>query len=324
VTPSPRASTGTTTRGSGRARVPSARPAGTGDRSGAAPTPAARPFSLATLFKPGAAAGAPPPERTRPWWGFGDVLLWWVLGFVGSQICLGILIVQGGYGPPGRRGSRVGEGIGRLATDHRVEVARTVADMPLWMTQVVVLLPLWAAFIGGAIYATVHKGFGPVRDLKISFRPIDAPVGLAVGLFGQLLLVPAVYRLLFVFTGEQDVSAAARTITDKATSPALVVLVFLTVGIVAPVAEELFFRGLALQSLTRRFGPLWGLLGSSAFFAAVHLNPLLFVALMPFAMVLAALVLHFDRLGPAIVAHVAFNLATAVLLVSGWEASLPW
>ena len=92
-------------------------------------------------------------------------------------------------------------------------------------------------------------------------------------------------------------------------------LVFVTVGFVAPFAEELFFRGLALQSLVRRFGRVWGLLLSAAFFAVVHGNPLTFVALAPFAIVLGLLVLRFDRLGPAIAAHVGYNLVTATVLV---------
>jgi membrane protease YdiL (CAAX protease family) len=324
VTPKARPPGGSVPRPSGRGRVtdtPARPPAGAPED----PAPRRRSLTVAGLLNPGRAAGVPPAERVRPWWGFGDVVLWYLIGRIGAQLVMEFAAVQGGYRQAtGGRGSRVGEGIGRLTSRGRLEVTRTLADMPLWLSQVVILLPMWASFIGGAVYATVHKGFGPVRDLKISFRPVDVPVGLAVGMFGQLVLTPALYWVLFRFTGEQDVSASARGITDKATSPALVVLLFLTVGIVAPVAEELFFRGLALQSLIRRFDPAWALVLSSAFFAAVHLSPLLFVALMPFAMLLAGLVLYFGRLGPAIVAHITFNLVTATLLVFEPDLPLPW
>jgi membrane protease YdiL (CAAX protease family) len=278
-------------------------------------------FSLRRLFDPSAGL---PAERTRPWWGFGDVIAWFLVAQVLNLVFSLMVASWAGYAldRPTGIGSRMGELLGRVTTDQAPTTTKTWADVPLWLSQGVLLLPLWACFIGGSIFATVRKGFGPVKDLKIAIRWIDVPIGLAVGLVSQLIITPLLYRFLFIFTGEQDVSAGARGITDKATSPLLVILVFVTVGFVAPIAEEIFFRGLALQSLVRRFGPLGGILLSSAFFAVAHTNPLYFVALMPFAMVLAWMVLRFDRLGPAFTAHIAFNLVTATLLVFGWEA--PW
>jgi uncharacterized protein len=263
-------------------------------------------------------------ERERPWWGFGDVLLWFVVGQT-LALLVPIYVAQlAGYAfdRPIGPGSRSGEVIGRVASGQGPEVTRTWVDLPLWLSQGVLMLPLWAAFIGGPLVATARKGFGPVKDLRLRVRPLDIPLGLAIGLAAQLVLNPLLYWVLFRFTGEQDVSAGARSITDKATSPALVVLLFVTVGFVAPIAEELFFRGLALQSLVRRFGPLTGLVLTSVFFALVHSNPLYFVALIPLALILGALVLHFDRLGPAIAAHVGYNLVTATVLV--FDVELPW
>ena len=141
-------------------------------------------------------------------------------------------------------------------------------------------------------------------------------------LAAQFVLNPLLYRVLFLFTGELDVSATARNLTSRATSPAAVVFLFVTVGLVAPFAEELFFRGLALQSLFRRFGPVWAVLLSAALFAVVHENPLLFVGLFPLALLLGYLVVRFDRLGPAITTHVTYNLGTATVLVFGIQ--LPW
>ena len=68
-------------------------------------------------------------------------------------------------------------------------------------------------------------------------------------------------------------SAGARGITDGPPT-LLVIMVFVTVGIGAPIAEEIFFRGLTQHSLIRRFGPLGGVRHSSAFFALTHFKPL--------------------------------------------------
>jgi membrane protease YdiL (CAAX protease family) len=266
----------------------------------------------------------PPAERVRPWWGFGDVLLWYFVARYLSALITPTLATRLGYpldvevGP----GSTMGEVMGRVTAGQSPAVTAAFVDMPLWLRQGVFQLPLWACFIGGSIYATTRKGFGPVRDLKLRLRPIDVPVGLAVGLAAQFLLNPLLYRILYVFTGDLDASAAARNLTAKATSPAAVVFLFVTVGLVAPFAEELFFRGLALRSLHRRFGSVWAVVLSSAMFALVHENPVLFVGLFPLAVILAVLVERFDRLGPALTTHVTYNLATAIVLVAGVE--LPW
>jgi membrane protease YdiL (CAAX protease family) len=330
VTPSARSSPS-----AGKARVPQAK-AGrattktapktspkSGPKAPVDPAPSGGLGLVGRILNPAAAAGVPGVERTRPWWGFGDVMLWFVVGRLASLLLLGWVAEKGGYSTdPALVGGRVGEGIGRMGSGQPLSVTRSLVDMPLWLTQGVLLLPLWAAFIGGSVFATVRKGFGPVKDLRIGFRVVDIPIGLGVGFAAQLIVNPLLYRLLFVFTGEQDVSAGARGITDKATSPLLIVLLFVTVGFVAPVAEELFFRGLALRSLIRRFGSIWGLVLSAAFFAVAHTNPLYFVALVPFALVLGWLVLRYDRLGPAIVAHIAYNLVTATVLVFNVET--PW
>jgi membrane protease YdiL (CAAX protease family) len=314
----------TRTKGAGSAPVPpddsAPNEAGRGDR----PAAGRQGFSLARLLDPLGTAKLPAAERPRPWWGFGDVMAWFLIGQV-AALMLNLFVAQrGGYAldRPTGPGARLGEATGRVGVGQPPGVTPTWADMPLWLSQGVAQLPLWAAFIGGSVFATVRKGFGPVRDLKIAFRPVDVPIGLGVGIACQVLLNPLVYRVLFLFTPEQDVSRGARGITDKATSPLLVLLLFVTVGLLAPVAEELFFRGLALQSLVRRFGRVGGLILSSAFFAIAHTNPLYFVALMPFALILGWLVLRFDRLGPSIVAHVSYNLVTATVLVFGIE--LPW
>ena len=104
----------------------------------------------------------------------------------------------------------MGELLGRVATDQPPGTTKTWADVPLWLSQGVLLLSLCACFIGGSVYATVRKGFGPVKDLRIAIRWIDVPIGLGVGIVSQLIVTPLLYRFLFIFTGEQDVSAGAR------------------------------------------------------------------------------------------------------------------
>jgi len=147
------------------------------------------------------------------------------------------------------------------------------------------------------------------------------PVGVAIGAAAQLVLVPLIYWPILQLIGNQDVSAAARQLTDRATDPFSIVMLMLIVGVGAPVAEEVFFRGLTQQAALRRSGPWVALFGTAAFFALTHFEPLQFPALFAFGVLLGAMVFVTRRLGTSICAHLAFNLVAAATLV--WRISPP-
>jgi membrane protease YdiL (CAAX protease family) len=49
-------------------------------------------------------------------------------------------------------------------------------------------------------------------------------------------------------------------------------VVVLAVVVLAPIAEELFFRGIVFNAWLREGGRRWAYIGSAALFAAVHLS----------------------------------------------------
>ncbi len=78
--------------------------------------------------------------------------------------------------------------------------------------------------------------------------------------------------------------------------------VILTLVILAPLAEEAFFRGFVYPAWRRsagRAGEFWGLLGSSALWAAYALNPLTFPALLVAGLGLGLVARQTLRLDPA-------------------------
>ena len=96
--------------------------------------------------------------------------------------------------------------------------------------------------------------------------------------------------------------------------------IFVCVG--SPVVEELFFRGLLLRGLLgrlstlgRRMGPAVAIVVTGLVFGLVHFEPLEFLGLAGFGMVLSYLADRTHRLGPSIVAHVSFNTTTVVAYV---------
>jgi hypothetical protein len=217
--------------------------------------------------------------------------------------------------PPGT-GAAVGQAAGQAATGQALDIATAP---PIWLTMLM-QLPLWAVLGGVPIYLAVTKGRGLVAELGLRMKAIDVPVGLAIGAACQMFMVPALYWLVFKAIGVQDVSAAARDLTDRATDPLSILLVFLIVIVGAPLAEEIFFRGMAQRTFLYKLRPRWAILASSAFFAASHFQPLQFPALLVFGLILGGLTWKADRLGPAIWAHVGFNAVTAISLIYhvGW------
>lgn len=142
--------------------------------------------------------------------------------------------------------------------------------------------------------------------LQVVLAIVFLPVGLLVGLD----------------TEPQTLSAEVAAIGGVYGRVAL----FLLIGLVGPILEELMFRGVLIDALAARFERRGVMVGSSAAFAAFHLvgvsaaQPLQSAAvLMPqlflFGMVLAHLRLTRERLGPAIFTHAGFNLLSLVVLV---------
>jgi membrane protease YdiL (CAAX protease family) len=244
-----------------------------------------------------------------------------LLVFLGAQllasIAYGFTIPNTDYDPTAVTGlgGRMGEAAVQYANG--VDPIAISEPVPLWLSTLL-QLPLWAALILGPMWFAAKRGRGIVADLGLRMKPIDVPVGLAIGMACQLLLVPALYWLVFKAIGVQDISASARALTDRATDPLSILLVFVIVGVGAPIAEEIFFRGMALPIFGRRLRPRWAILASAAFFAATHFQLLQFPALLIFGVILGVLTVRTGRLGPAIWAHLGFNVVAASSLLFGW------
>ncbi|MCU1493006.1 MAG: hypothetical protein JWO62_770 [Acidimicrobiaceae bacterium] len=213
------------------------------------------------------------------------------------------------------------------------------------------LLGLWIGLVGGAIAASVRNrryerardrsATEPARDLvqangavvPVTTRDLlardygfaiklwpDVPLGIVVGLASQYLLVPLLELPLLPFVPHlfHRLSQPAVSLTGDASGPGLVVLgVLVCLG--SPLVEELYFRGLLLRALAARlaprgarFGPVLSVVLVGLVFGLVHFEPLELIALAGFGMVLSVLAWRTGRLGPGIVAHMAFNTATFV------------
>lgn len=99
--------------------------------------------------------------------------------------------------------------------------------------------------------------------------------------------------------------------------PGAVVLTItgISVIVIAPLVEEMFFRGFLYRGLRRWASPGGAAVISSVIFAGTHVIPLIMPAIFVLGLVLSRLVERRDSLVPSIVAHAAFNAVGFTVLV---------
>jgi membrane protease YdiL (CAAX protease family) len=159
------------------------------------------------------------------------------------------------------------------------------AAVLLIATQVSLLLVSWfLVFRPGALAALPSL---PGRDPGGAIRS-----GLGWGLLawlGATLVSAGVVWLLESFGFEPEPQAAEQAIA--LVDPWLVVL---SIVILAPIAEEVFFRGVVFNAWLREGGRKWAFIGSSILFAVIHISV---VALLPIFLLGLALAWIYERTG---------------------------
>jgi hypothetical protein len=108
----------------------------------------------------------------------------------------------------------------------------------------------------------------------------------------------------------------------------LAVIGVLTV-VVVPFIEEMFFRGLVLQSLLRLsrnagrvLGPVIGVVATGILFGLAHAEPIQLAGLALFGILLSFMAYKTGRLGSCIFAHAAFNGFAVVAIALQGRISL--
>lgn len=175
----------------------------------------------------------------------------------------------------------------------------------------IVLTLLW---VRSRAPGRLRRILGPVqvhgRDLLVG-----AGAGVAAFLLANVVLGTVVQVVLE--RAGSELPAVQENLREAVRDPVGGLAVVGAVVLLAPIGEELFFRGLLFQGL-RRSLPLWpAIVLSGLAFGLSHLEVLAFVLLFPVGMYFAWL---FHRRGSLLVpvaAHATFNLAGVALLRSG-------
>ena len=154
-----------------------------------------------------------------------------------------------------------------------------------------------------------------IRPGLLGFVKFDsATMGLGCGLlivaYGIVMAHNILLTLLGVDTQGEEVMKAFAGLD----SPVWLVL---TGVIIAPLVEEIFFRGFLFQGFRQRYGWIAALLLSSGIFAAAHLDPVSFIPTFVLGAVLGYVYHRSNSLWPNIILHFLNNgFAMCVLLAS--------
>jgi membrane protease YdiL (CAAX protease family) len=182
--------------------------------------------------------------------------------------------------------------------------------------QLMVALSLGGTAFGFAFHDARGKLRGAFERLGLGARITLAAIGLALLAWLVYILFAAVLSPL-LHPDQQDVTQELGT--DKSSAISIAVAGILIV-VLAPLSEELFFRGFMLASL-RRSMPLWpAALIAAVVWGALHLsggNIGVAIQLSVFGVILAWLYERSGTLWAPITAHALNNTIAFVLLLTG-------
>ena len=172
-------------------------------------------------------------------------------------------------------------------------------------------LPLLVGLGGGALVAC---GIGASRPTRVLGLDRADPVGLLWGVVAGVVLQAIAVGMEVLFLDRLFDDDSTRRLVDAFDTTGERLLLVLLVALVAPVAEELFYRGALTGLARRRWPPGVAIAVVAAIFAASHLNTSQLLPLFVVGCGFGALAQWRNGLQPAIAAHMSFNAAGLTLL----------
>jgi membrane protease YdiL (CAAX protease family) len=174
-----------------------------------------------------------------------------------------------------------------------------------------------------AVFARVRFGKG-ILDLGISKE--NRLKGALWGIAGYTAVVPVivfvgiiVYVVINAFHLKAPPVQPVMGLMLSAKNVPLLLSAFAVVIFLAPLAEEVFFRGVLYNAVKRKLGVLGGILLTSALFSLLHTydSSFFLVGFLPVAILGGALAYLYEKTGslvPSITLHIAHNLSSVIVV----------
>ncbi|MGI9063050.1 MAG: CPBP family intramembrane glutamic endopeptidase [Pseudonocardiaceae bacterium] len=172
-----------------------------------------------------------------------------------------------------------------------------------------------------AVGGTALVGSGPrpgrlLRELAVAWNWRDVGIGLALGLGGLLLTIPAAALWAWWVGADEATSAVGDVFDGQSLAPGIAVTVFLVVWLVAPLCEEVLYRGVLWRAFEHWRWHRWLIFAvTTVVFSFAHLEllrtPLLLVVSIPIGLARV----FTGNLLSSVVAHQANNFLPAIGLL---------
>ncbi|MFC5952425.1 CPBP family intramembrane glutamic endopeptidase [Pseudonocardia lutea] len=234
----------------------------------------------------------PPPEEPPPHrWGIGAYVLVEIL-FLGSSFLIAALLADPG--------------------------SPSVAAVVLGLSVPTVLAA------GTAVLITRVRGNGPRIDLGLRWSARDVGAGLLWGLGGLVVSVPASLIFVAIVGSDNATTAVGQAFDGIRVGWPVAFGVFVLVAFVAPICEEIVYRGLLWGAVTKHGANRWVAFAlTTLLFAMAHFEltrtPLLLVVALPIGLARV----FTGRLPASIVAHQVNNLLPALALALTLTGGVP-
>lgn len=148
----------------------------------------------------------------------------------------------------------------------------------------------------------------------LGFRSFDVPRGLAAAALVVLagLVVGFLWDLLLTSLGAEVPSGVPWELGESGLGFAMVAILAV---VVAPLAEETFFRGFMFAGIGRRLGYVWGMVLSALLFSVAHVEVTSLPPIFILGLLLAWLYVRTGSIWPCIFAHFAYNSIALLFMI---------
>lgn len=261
---------------------------------------------------------APPtgaPLRAMGVWGLPEAGVGWIVAQVLGTAGLLAVLALGDWSlhRVERPGGSLGRASGQVGTDQPLE-----NDTIPILWQFATFIPAWVGLLGAAWLAAYFANRAR-PGWRIEITGSDVVNGVLAGVLLQIPLIPLLYYTITEIFGDLPPTGRALALVDAVDTPIKIVGLYIAVAVIAPIVEELFYRGLVQRAIVDKIGPMFGIPLAALIFGAVHLSWTELPALTAVGLVLGLLYHRTGRLGAPIVAHMTFNAftLTTLLLAAG-------
>ena len=183
-----------------------------------------------------------------------------------------------------------------------------LAILPPLSTIAMTVVAYFAAFMGSYIL------LGSNEDLETDKLGVHVPLFMLIRNFLMLIAFSYWYYIFFLRKKEQDVFENIKdSIRSVKKHGEVSIITLIYVILLAPIAEELLFRGLTQKYAERAIGALPAIFFQAAIFGIYHMNLVQGIYAFIFGLLLGFIARKSKALFPCILLHMVINLSAYLI-----------